>query len=431
MRITALARAHAGTSALLAVLTAVACLLLAGLPRTVQGAFDDTLRRSLSAAPAVRTDLTVVGEPATTDGDLHERAPFEALDARWRGLLPAALRPLTRSGGHISAKTVRTPVFGGTGPAGRYINLGWLSDAGRRVRWVRGREPGGTSVMPYLDRTIPLVEVGVVDEAARTMGLRIGQTELVGANDLVAVRIVGVFTAVRPGDRVWSHDLDVLHVTRIVPEDAPEELHTTALLSDAGLSALGSRARTLTYRWVLPVDGRAADAAGAAELHAAAAEFGRQLAVQGTSTMNFRLVTGLPQLLAGFLAAQSAARTVMYLVLGGLLAVALGVIALGVRLLGDRMEPALALARARGGSLRQVAGAQAALTGLAVGPAALAGYGLSFLVPGPVPPVAHLGPAVVLGTAVGFAAVRAAGRHRARRCAAARRWPPPGRPRGG
>ncbi|MFC7592251.1 hypothetical protein ACFQYP_57405 [Nonomuraea antimicrobica] len=105
-------------------------------------------------------------------------------------------------------------------------------------------------------------------------------------------------------------------------------------------------------------------------------------------------------------------RTIVYLVLGGLLAVALGVIALGVRLLTDRMRHTLTLARARGGSLWQVAGAGAALTVLAVWPAALAGYALSYLVPGPVLPIVHLGPAVVAVAAVVFAVTRVVLAHR-------------------
>ncbi|SEG15773.1 putative ABC transport system permease protein [Nonomuraea solani] len=412
MRIPLGLRVHAGTSALLVVLTAVACLLVSGLPRMMQASFDEALRRALTTAAAVQTDLTVTGEPAAPNGDLHQRARFEDHDAQWRRLLPAALRSLIRPGGHMSAKTVRTPAAATISGAVTYINLGWLSDADRRVDWVEGREPGGPSTMVHDGATIPVVEVGVVDEAVRRMGLRIGQTRMLGSTTLTAVRIVGVFRAKDPGDRAWSHDADVPHVTWVRLPTGVEEFHTTTLMSDDGLAALTSGAHNLTYRWVLPLDGRAATALGVPDVEAAIAEFERQLAVRGTSVISHRLVTGLPKLLGDFLTALAAARTVMYLVLGGLLAVALGVIALGVRLLTDRMEHTLALARARGGSLWQVTVAGGALTALAVGPAALAGYGLSFLVPGPVPPIVHLGPVVVVVTAVSFAVVRLVLAHR-------------------
>ncbi|MGP4096345.1 FtsX-like permease family protein [Nonomuraea sp. KM90] len=411
MRIPLGVRAHAGTSALLVVLTAVACLLVAGLPRTMQASFDDALRRSLTEAVAVRTDLTVAGAPALPAGELHSRAEFESGDLHWRRLIPAALRPLIGPGGHLSAKTYRTPA-GGTSGTRTFVNLGWLSDAARRVDWVRGRAPGEPSTMRYRGATIPVIEVGVVEEAVARMGLRVGQTRMLGESVHTAAKIVGVFRAKDPADRSWSHDADVLHVTRVVPTDGPEELHTTTLMSDDGLSALTNKARTLTYRWVLPLDGRAASALEVPDVEAAVAEFQRQVDVQGTGTTGYRMVTGLPQLLAGFLAVLSAAQTVMYLVLGGLFAVALGVIALAGRLLTDRMERTLALARARGAALWQVVAAGAALTALTVGPAALAGYALSFLLPGPVLPIVHLGPAVVVVIAVASAVVRLVLAHR-------------------
>ncbi|MFG1944130.1 FtsX-like permease family protein [Nonomuraea sp. NPDC048826] len=410
MRIPLGARSHAGTSALLAVLTAVACLLVAGLPRMTQASFDEALRRALTAAPAVRTDVTVTGVPGTADGELHQRARFEDVDARWRGLLPATLRPLIRADGHMSAKTVRTPVTGAGGTA--FVNLGWLSDADRRVDWVEGRPPGAPSTTRRDGVTLPLIEVGVVEEAARRMGLRVGRTLTLGESPHTAVRIAGVFAAEDPDARAWSHDQDILRVTHVVPQNGPEEFHTTTLMSDESLSQLSSRWRTLTYRWILPVDGRAARALDAPDAGAGVEAFKRELAVARTGTTSYRVITGLPQLLDEFQAALSAARTVMDLVLGGLLAVALGVIALGVRLQTDRMDHTLALARARGGSLRQVVTAGAALTALAVGPAALAGYASAFLLPGPAPAIAHLGPAAVVATAVAYAVVRVARAHR-------------------
>ncbi|WP_049566091.1 FtsX-like permease family protein [Nonomuraea sp. SBT364] len=411
MRIPLGVRAHAGTAALLVVLTVVACLLVAGLPRTMQASFDDALRRSLAEAAAVRADLTVTGPPSSPARELHSRAEFETGDRDWRRLLPATLRPLIGPGGHISAKTYRTPVNETSGTR-MFVNLGWLSDAGRRVDWVRGRAPGKPSTMRYLGSTIPVIEVGVVEEAVARMGLRVGQTKMLGGSVHTAAKVVGVFRAKDPADRSWSHDAEVLHVTRVLPVDGPEELHTTTLMSDDGLNALTSKATTLTYRWVLPLDGRAASARGMPDVEAAVAEYRRQVDVRGAGTSSYRLVTGLPQLLAGFRTVLAAAQTVMYLVLGGLLAVALGVIALGVRLLIDRMEPTMALARARGASLGQVAAAGATLTALTVAPAALAGYALSFLLPGPVLPIVHLGPAVVLVTAVAFAVARLMLTHR-------------------
>ncbi|TDD01070.1 FtsX-like permease family protein [Nonomuraea deserti] len=412
MRVPLLARVHLGTVAVLSVLTISACLLIAGLPRGMQASFDQALRRSLSTAAAQQADLTVAVASDSREEDLHERDQFAARDREWRDLLPPGLRPLITPAGtgssHMSAKTTLTPITGTSGT--KYVNLGWLSDAGQRVTWVQGRPPGRPGTTRYDGETIPVFEVGVVTQALREMDLRVGDTKTLGENDYVAVKIVGAFEAKDPGDRYWDHNLDILRVTKIQPPGSLDfEKHITSLMSDDGLTALSGEGRHLAYHWVLPVDATAANALDVPGLTAAIADFDRLIGIQSTGTASpYRLITGLPKLLGDFRAALATAETVMYLVLGGLLAVALGVLVLGVQLLADRMEHPLTLARARGGSLRQVAGTGAALTGLAVAPAALAGYALSYLVPGPVLPIVHAGPVLVILVTVGYAATRLA-----------------------
>ncbi|GAA3596288.1 hypothetical protein GCM10022419_094400 [Nonomuraea rosea] len=417
MRIPLLARVHLGALAVLFVLALSACLLVAGLPRAMQASFDEALQRSLAAAPATQADLAVSVTSLSREDDLYERAQFDARDRRWHALLPPALRPMVvpagTGAGHMSAKTALTPVAGTGGQT--YINLGWLSDAGQRVDWVQGRAPGKQSTTRYQGATIPVFEVGVVEEALTKMNLKVGQTKTIGESDYAAVRIVGVFKAKNPGDRYWSHNQDILRVTQLLPPGKLEfEHHITTLISDEGLAALSGDARNLIYRWILPLDARPVSALDVPGLGVALTEFGRVVELQSSNARSpYRLETGLPKLLDDFRAALSTAQTVMYLVLGGLLAVALGVIVLAVQLLADRMDHTLTLARARGGSLRQVAGTAAALTSLAVAPAAAAGYALSSLVPGPLLPIVHAGPVLVVLTAAGFAAARTAVTHRA------------------
>ncbi|GAA2205739.1 hypothetical protein GCM10009850_011970 [Nonomuraea monospora] len=410
MRIRLLARMHLGTMAVLSVLTLSACLLVAGLPRATQGSYDEALRRALNAAPAAQTDLTVTVESHGQGEDLRERAQFDTRERLWREITPAGLRPLTTGAGHMSAKTSLTPVTGTGG--GMYVNLSWLSDADRRVDWVGGRAPGAPATTRYEGETIPVFEVGIVEEALPEMGLRLGQTIMLGENDYAAVKIVGVFRAKDPGDRAWSHDADLLHVIQQKPPGGKDHVnHITTLMSDAGLTALSGEGRNLSYRWILPLDPRAAGALDVPDLRAAVAEFARVVGLQTTGSP-YHVETALPKLLGDFLAALSTAQTVMYLVLGGLLAVGLGVIVLAVQLLADKLDHPLTLARARGGSLPQVAGTAAALAALAVLPAALLGYAVSFLVPGPALPIVHAGPALVVVVAVGFAAVRTGLAHR-------------------
>ncbi|WP_336204784.1 FtsX-like permease family protein [Nonomuraea sp. LPB2021202275-12-8] len=416
MKLLLLARVHLGAVAVLMLLTLSACLLVSGLPRVMQAAFDQALRQSLSSAPAVRVDLTAVLASSGAAQDLRERAQFEAQDEQLRELVPAPLKNLVpppgTGTGHASAKTYKTPVHESGGWT--FINLGWLSDSDRRVDWVEGRAPGEPTQMRWRGMTIPLFEVGIVGEARDLMHLQLGDTKIIGESNYAAVKIVGIFRAKDAADSYWTHNSDILHVRQVVPPGKLDsEWYTTALIPDAGLSALSGDDRNLSYQWVLPIHHRSAAALDVPELASGVNEFERRMKLQPGIFAGSTLMTGLPTVLGHFLTALATAQTVMFLVLGGLLLVALGVIVLAVQLLIDRMDHGLSLTRARGGSLRQVAGTGAGLVALAVAPAAVTGYALSYLFPGPVLPIVHLGPAAVIGTALAFAAARIAVTHRA------------------
>ncbi|NUR91569.1 MAG: hypothetical protein HOY71_46485, partial [Nonomuraea sp.] len=291
MRLRRLAREHRGSLVVLLVLSLSACLLVAGLPRALQASYDEALRRVLGEAAATQADLAVTVESRSRADDVRERAQFDARDRLWNATVPARLRPVIGADGHMSAKTMDNPVTAAYGQ--EFLNLGWLSDAGRRVDWVRGRPPGAAATTRHAGRTIPVFEAGIVEEALTRMDLRLGGTTLVGEGGRAAVRIVGVFRAKDPGDRYWQHNADVLHVQR--PQ--PLQKHITALISDAGLGALSGEQYALTYRWILPVDARAATAEAAPGLHAAVAEFGRAVALYSPGTAcPYHVQTGLPRL---------------------------------------------------------------------------------------------------------------------------------------
>lgn len=406
------ARAHRGVVAVLALLVLSACLLVAGLPRTMQAAFDGALRESLRAAPAQQRDVTVELRTSGPGTDIHEPGLFSSYGKQIRELVPEALAKVAGGDVHASAKTYDTPVHGTGGS--RYVNLGWLSDGARHVEWVEGREPRATGATRWQGRRIPLYEVGVSEEARDEMGLEVGDERILGESDFAAVRVVGVFRATDPGDPFWSHHNDVLHVAEVQPPGRIEtEKYATTLIADTGLVPLSGADRNLIYQWVLPVDPGRPEARETDALEVSVNELERLLKVQPGVMSGMTVSTGLVSLLTSFRAALTTTQTVMFLVLGGLLVVALGVIMLAVQLLADRLDQALSLARARGGSLLQVAGTGAGLVAAVVGPAAAAGYALSYLFPGPVLPLVHAGPAAVAVAAVGFAAVRLALTHRA------------------
>lgn len=415
MKTLLLARVHLGAVAVLAALTTSACLLIAGLPRTMQSSFDLALEESLKSAAAQQIDFTVQTESRGTASDLTEVGQFTSRDQRFRSHMPDELKPVVlppdTGTSHLSAKTTRTPVLRSGGKS--YINIGWVSGSDRRVRWVEGGAPGAPASMPFEGRQIPLYEIGVVDEAVTKMGLELGTVKILGESNYAAVKVVGVFKAVDPADPWWTHNGDVLNVNVVQPPGKQEvERYITALTAPESLKVLSGRDRVLVYSWILGVDPAKVSSLSPAEIDAGVKQLGQGVALTSNPDSSYGLVTGLPDLLARFMTQLATAQTVMYLVLGGLLLVALGVIVLSVQLVVERMDRTLSLLRARGGALRQVTATGAGLVALAVAPAALAGYALSYLVPGPVVGVVHIGPALVLVTAVGFAAARIALDHR-------------------
>ncbi|NUR85691.1 MAG: hypothetical protein HOY71_16570, partial [Nonomuraea sp.] len=404
-----LVRVHRGPVVVLCALTLTACLLVAGMPRALQESFDAALRIALDRATAQQIDLTVVSGGNAGIQQLGSAKEFQERENRFRAVLPAELRPWTLPPGqgtsHYSAETVNTPVTGTGG--GRYINLGWLSDADKRVEWVQGRPPG-----PPHGKVI---EIGLVQDAMDKFPVELGKTVQLGETDILTVRVVGVYKLRNKQDGYWTHNPEAAGVYEFVPPGRTEaERHTTALMAKESLTRLDSRARNVVYTWVLPINPRAASSVDLPGIRASVDEYGRRvmLATDPNTGAGYRLDTRLGEHVGDFLVAMSTGQTVMYLVLGGLLIVSLGVIALAAQLLLDRMDRTLALMRARGGSLPHVVGTGAGLVALAVAPAAVAGYALSYLVPGPVLPIVHLGPALVVATAIAFAAASVARAHR-------------------
>ncbi|WP_431898668.1 hypothetical protein [Nonomuraea sp. bgisy101] len=411
MRILTLMREHAGAAAVLAVLTLSACLLISGTPRALQSAYDHGLRQTLAATTAQDRDLRVLARNATP---VRTRAELAAKERAFRALLPSELAALATTGGtsHFSVRTVDTPAFD---RPKQYVNVGWLSDFDRRLTWVEGREPGAPSTFAARGiGTIPLLEVGVPEGATTTMNLPVGSIVVIGQSEQIAVRVSGVYRPRNPADPYWDHERDTITVEeRLPPGQLEPDRYVTTLTGDEGIELLGYGARRTVYSWVLGVDPGRADALDLPSTLGAIKDYNGAVALEADGNAANSVATGLPRLLTSYAESLATAQTVMFLVLGGLLAVALGVIVLAVQLMAERMAAALALMRARGGALGQVAGAGTAVVAIATVPAAAAGYLLSWLVPGPVTPMVHVGPLIVLGVATGFAAIRLTLAHRA------------------
>ncbi|GAA3811960.1 hypothetical protein GCM10022226_35700 [Sphaerisporangium flaviroseum] len=431
-----LLRVHRGAVAVLALLALSASLLIAALPRGFEASYDDALHGILDVTSANVTDLTISLEPRAAEQHLTSMAGFQKKDREWREALPSSVTSVlqTRRGreGHFAAKTIGTPVAGRVGvdgPPQQYVNVGWVSGTEKRVRYVQGTPPGPPGVVArvpgYPDlQNVKRFDIALVKDAAEKMGIPVGTTLVLGNSRSILGRVTGVFEPVDASDHgFWDHNLDVLKVSirRTAGSDI-EEQRITGLTDVGSLSMLNGQDRDLMYSWVIAIDPSAVDTRNAPSVIQGVTDFqsyldkgaGRVLATYAEIAQYapYFLATGLGDLLTDFLRRLATAQALMFLILGGLATVATGVIALAVQLLSERMRPGLALARARGASLGQVVRVGAGTVALAVVPAVLVGYGLSYLLSGPVTPIVHLGPLVIVVITIVFAAARLAFTHR-------------------
>ncbi|MEV6986428.1 FtsX-like permease family protein [Sphaerisporangium sp. NPDC051017] len=428
-------RVYRGAAAVLALLSLGTALLVAGLPRGFELAYDDALHLVVDDASANQTDLAIRLMPRMHSQDLARESDFRGRDAQWRAIIPPSLAPVldTSPGNdsHYSAKTVGTPVAGriGSDPIPlQFVDLGWVSGADRRIRYVEGTPPGPpqtiASVPGHPDLVdVPRFDIALAKRASTMMRIPVGTTLILGNSHPSLARVTALFEPVVPTDRYWDHNLDAVQVTvrRVAGSDV-EEHHITALVDISSVERLSSSDRDLRYNWIIGLSPSALNARNAPELITGADEYeqairglvGRSINsyAQVAGFAPFQLDTGLRELLRDYLRRLATAQTLMFLVMGGLLVVAAGVMALSVQLLTERMGTSLSLMRARGASLGQVMRTAAGTVALATFPAIIAGYGLSYLLPGPVTPIVHLGPLLIGSFAVGFAAVRVALAHR-------------------
>ncbi|GIH27645.1 hypothetical protein Aph01nite_59550 [Acrocarpospora phusangensis] len=426
-----LVRVHRGAAAVLALLVLTASLLVAGLPRGFEAAYDDALNVLTGDAVAPQVDVAVRLRPNIEEDEFHDRRAFTDLDQTLRKALPPTLARAVVPGGtsHQSAITWGTPVSGILGrdtPPQRFVDLAWVSNLDEKIRYVEGREPGPPRRLAAVPgnpelKDLPLFEIGLVEEAADIMKMPIGTTVLLGNSYTIAAQVVGLFEAADQSDRFWEHNAELKRVTvRPLPQADEPDLMAVGVIPDEGLRELNAR-RELYYSWVFGVDGSKINARNAPAMIQAIDDY-RQIVehqagdhatgIAQIPAAMFELTTGLDQLLDRFLAQLRTAQTLMFLILGGLVVVALGVIALSIQLMAERMRAGLGLARARGGSIGQIARTGTGTVAMIVLPAALLGYAASYLVPGPITPIVHVSPAVIAVATILFAAARLAFAHR-------------------
>ena len=266
----------------------------------------------------------------------------------------------------------------------------------QHVRLVAGRFPASAGPQ--------LLQVAITALTARQFGLRVGSKVLIagaGSAGRLTLQVTGIVAPRDPAALFWTAD----------PTIAAPELQNAGSLSPpptwvgdaiAGPGEIDAVQRDfgiqgLNMQWTLPLQTGAIGGQQAQPLYNA---------LNQLTTQSVRLTgdvapvgdvlqagsTGLQQSIGGFITTADSVDTVLWLLYVSLVVAGLVVLLLAARMVALRRSAELAIRRARGASLWQLAAATAGGTALACVPAAAIAVGLAVL----VVPGSRLGPGVTL-----------------------------------
>jgi putative ABC transport system permease protein len=285
----------------------------------------------------------------------------------------------------------------------------------RYTALIAGRYPGGGS-----GRTL---QVAVTRQTAARLGLHVGSKLVIGgAVAPITLDVTGIIQPRSPGSPFWtSHPATAVPV--LVYRSIEPVYWVVGVFVGAGevgqLQQVLSRAG-LTLEWHFPValGGISGDQVQRlqAELSHATAQAPPLAGDLAPTSGTLTITTGLLTPLAAFIATQSAVSGLTWLLFASLTVLAAMVLLLAAYMLAVRREAEFTMVRARGASVRQIAGL--ALRGCAIVclPAAVAGAVLAVaLVPHSSPPAAWWLGGITVFIAIVGPAVIAAWRHRFRR----------------
>ncbi|MFE7133373.1 FtsX-like permease family protein [Streptomyces sp. NPDC057638] len=385
-------RVAPGQALALAALVLVTAFLAAAFPRAVHSYESEGLRHAISTAPPARSGVTVTDTEISV-ADAGGAAQGLGPERMRRGLgqvlaaLPAPLRADTR---HSSAgvRTVRpvpaTDTFLAELPGGRpQFTLSAAADTFRHATVTAGRIPTGARANPHE------VEAAVTAETATKLNIAVGaRIHLPRVNQPpLVVRVTGQLRPIGPDRPYWNVEPLLRSPSITYNQSTPPEpyWHGALLLPPEAAPLLPTVADEIEPYWRIALDPAPLDVSRLDDTRAAVAaiEAGPALTtLRTTLAPGADAETELDDLLAEYEELNAAVTPVVAVAAFGVGTVAAVVLLMAAQLTAARRHAELTLLRARGGSLRGIAGRLLAETAVPVLPAAVLGCALALtLVP--------------------------------------------------
>lgn len=388
----------AAASLALAVLVAVCAFVAIAVPRSSLGYRTQVLQRmfraTASAQKSVLADADVTGLTQTylskanlvssqaelAAGLRRDQVPLAPPATQWSGLATGS-KEFSVAGQRVS------PAL-----APPQMELVYRTGLAANARLVAGSLPRSA----VTNGTSGTFQVAVTQATAAKFGLRPGS--LVHSNGQV-LAVTGIIRPLRAASSFWTVDPVAAAPLLTYPSiNSPPYWDCGAFVGDSELGAMqaGLKDRSLHAVWSFPLalgHVTADQAAGLQQTLQAVTYLSAASAVSTsltnttgqTTAIAISLSSGLATALQPFVATDDAVQRVLSLLFVSLAVIAAVVALLGARLVAEHRRDELAMMRARGASLRQVAAVALRGSIAAVLPAAAAAGAIVAATPGPVP----------------------------------------------
>lgn len=392
-------RAAPGPAVALALLALITAFLAAAFPRAVDTYEGAALRHELGVASPDHTVVEVTRPLDSagltgTPGQIEQELRPGFLGPRYDRVVATLPDPLRADPGQSSYGVHTLEGLKAADPwlprpegLASVFTLSTQSDLAGHSRLREGRLPRAAA--GSVTATTTQVEAAVTTENAGPLGIKVGSTihlpSTVGRQTL-AVRITGIVEPLRPSLSYWSAESSLRRaVLTAAPGNGGLVRHYWAggllLPPEAGPALLGATDKAESYWRVAPETAglRGADI-GRIDDAVASLEHGPlQTELRTSVAQDAEADSGLDDIVTGLSSLLGAVRPVVAVAAFGAGTVAGVVLLMAAGLAAGRRGAELTLLRARGASVRGIAGRLLAETAVPVLPATAAGWGLAVL----------------------------------------------------